>query len=55
MCTPGKRKRLPPVTFKKTAGKAIIQCGLAAKELQGSVIVSEIRERGGSPGMKETG
>lgn len=55
MCTPGERKCLPPVTFKKTAGTAIIQCGLAAKQLQGSVIVVAIRERGSSSGVKETG
>ena len=50
MCTPGKRKCLPLVTFKKTAGTAIIQCGLAAEQLQGGVTVAEIRERDGARG-----
>lgn len=55
MCTLGRRECLSLVTFKKTAGTAIIQCGMTAespKAVSLSLLLRAGTETGTAPGAE---
>lgn len=53
MCTLGRRECLSLVTFKKTAGTAIIQCGMTAESPKAvSLLLRAGTETGTAPGAE---
>lgn len=53
MCSREVEMLLSRVTFKKTAGTAITQCGLAMEPPEGSVTVAESRDKDSSQGLRK--